>query len=123
MILDFISAVSKYYLSWFISSSFVYILILALFTMKVFFSEKKNRFIMQDLFGVLCSLILCVFLALIQGVIIGTFVYFFNFHSEISLFKKILYNSYLPLFLIAYDYFGKKKEINSLNVNRIASEK
>ena len=108
LILHFITGVSNYYSSWITSSLFVYLSILAFFAIKILIIDKNNSHLKQDLFGLVGFCIFCVLSALIQGVLLGTLLYFITNNTEMALIKRILYNSILPMFLIGYDYFGKK---------------
>lgn len=108
LLLNFISGVSTYYFSWIMSSLFVYISILTFFSIKISILDKNHSHITQDLFGMVGSFIFCVLLALIQGMFIGTVLYFIANITEIGLIKKSLYNALLPMFLIGYYYFGNK---------------
>jgi cell shape-determining protein MreD len=108
LILHFITGVSNYYFRWITSSLFVYFSILAFFAIKILIIDKNNSHLKQDLFGLVGTCIFCVLSALIQGVLLGTVLYFITNNTEMALIKRILYNSILPMFLIGYDYFGKK---------------
>lgn len=109
LLIHFISGVSNYYCSWITSSLFVYLSILAFFAIKILLIDKQHSHLTQDLFGLAGSFFFCVLLAFIQGVLIGTVLYFFTNNTEIALIKRVIYNSILPLFLIGYDYLEKKK--------------
>ncbi len=106
-LLNFFIGVSNYYLGWITSCLFVYILILAWFSINILFVDKNHSHFTQDLFGLVSSYIFCVLLALIQAVIIGTLFYFVTNITEIGLIKKFFLNSLLPIFFIGYDYLRK----------------
>ncbi len=65
----------------------------------------------QDVFGLICSIIFCILLAIVQGVLIGTVYYVITNNVEIPFIKKMFLNSTLPIILIGYEFFkGKNNE-------------
>ncbi len=116
LLLDFISGVSSYYLGWISSSLFVYLSILTFFAIKILVLDKNHQgYLRQDLFGLAGSFIFCVLLAIIQGVLFGTALYFVTNVTEMGLIRKVFYNAFLPMLLIGFDYLGKRnREENKL---------
>lgn len=106
-LINFLCAVSNYYISWILPSLIVYITILAVFTLKVIFYQRNKKYIVQDIFGAICSLLFCIFLAIIQGIFLGSVIYFTNNNTEIPLLKKIFFNTSLPAILMGFEFLLK----------------